>query len=412
VGAEDHREFMRAAAAAAVPTLGDWCSIHYIADTGSDLEVEVAHSDPDRVAWAEEIARSFPYRTDAEMGVAAVIRNGQTELVEQISDDVIEMAVAGSDIDPAAARELVDSLGLSSAITVPLLTTRGVRGAMQFVSAESGRTFDGADVALAEVAVRHIAEALDNIWLTQRDRQISATLQRSLLPPRIPSVPGIDVAAAYWPAGVSVEAGGDFYDVFATSPTSWSVLIGDVCGTGPDAAAVTSIARHTVRAAARHGQDHRNTLEWLNEAMHLSDRDRFCTAVYATVEASEHQWRMTSCAAGHPRPVHSTADGQARLVGEHGSLLGVLDTLDLHPSETTLAIGDVVVLYTDGFTDLPPPHDRTEADMVELVAKLAATSDSADEIANGMYRSMAERLPPAQAADDMALVVLRITDLP
>ena len=283
---------------------------------------------------------------------------------------------------------------------------------MQFVSAESGRTFDGADVALAEVAVRHIAEALDNIWLTQRDRQISATLQRSLLPPRIPSVPGIDVAAAYWPAGVSVEAGGDFYDVFATSPTSWSVLIGDVCGTGPDAAAVTSIARHTVRAAARHGQDHRHTLEWLNEAMHLSDRDRFCTAVYATIEASEHRWRLTSCAAGHPRPVHSTADGQARLVGEHGSLLGVLDTLNLHPVETTLAVGDVVVLYTDGFTDLPPPHDRTEADMVELVAKLAATSGSADEIATGMYQSMTERLPPAQAADDMALVVLRITDLP
>ena len=411
VAAADHNEYMRAAAAAAVPKLGDWCSIHYVPEAGDAVELVVAHADPGKVAWADALAERFPHNPDGETGVAKVIRSGVTEFIEHIDDTLIDAALARSTVDPAEMREILDALGLTSVITVPLVTKRGVRGAMQFVSAESGRTYDQDDVALAEVAAGRIADALDNMWLTEQHQHIAATLQQALLPPRLPRIAGIDVAVRYWPAGIAVQAGGDFYDVFRTSPTAWSVLIGDVCGTGPDAAALTGIARHTVRAAARHDQDHLGVVEWLNEAMWLSDRDRFCTAVYATVEARLGVWHFAACTAGHPRPVLARSDGCAAVVGPPGSLLGVFEDIEVQVSEVPLAVGDVVVLYTDGITDLPPPHGQTEADVVDLVAQVATTG-TAEEIAEAIHRSVTDRLPLAQRADDVALVVLRVTAPP
>jgi serine phosphatase RsbU (regulator of sigma subunit) len=411
VAAASHNEYMRAAAAAAVPKLGDWCSIHYVPDAGDAVEIVVAHADPAKVAWANALAQRFPYNPDGETGVPKVIRSGVTEFIEHIDDALIDAVLARSNLDPVEVREILDALGVTSAITVPLVTKRGVRGAMQFVSAESGRTYDHDDVALAEVAAARIADALDNMWLTEQHQHISATLQQALLPPRLPTIPGIDVAVRYWPAGIAVQAGGDFYDVFQTSPTAWSVLIGDVCGTGPDAAAVTGIARHTVRAAARHDQDHLGVVGWLNEAMLLSDRDRFCTAVYATIEARRGGWHLTACTAGHPRPVHAHPHGCASVIGQPGSLLGVFEDVDVQVSEVPLGVGDVVVLYTDGITDLPPPHGQTEADVVDLVAEVAI-SGTAEEIAEAIHRSVTDRLPLAQREDDVALVVLRVTDPP
>lgn len=96
--------------------------------------------------------------------------------------------------------------------------------------------------------------------------------------------------------------GADFYDVFAIGERSWALVIGDVCGSGPDAAALTSIARHTVRAAARHGEGAADVMAWLNEAVGNSNRHLFCTACYATLTADDERWRLTSPAAGHPRP--------------------------------------------------------------------------------------------------------------
>ena len=407
--ADDHHELMRAVAGAAVPKLGDWCSLHYVPETGAEVEIVVAHADPAKVEWADALASRFPYDPDGDRGVPSVIRSGATEFIEEVDDALIDAALARSD-DPEALREILDTLGVTSAITVPLATKRGVRGAMQFVSAESGRTYDRDDVALAEVVGSRVADALDNMWLTEQHRHISATLQRALLPPKLPAIEGVDVAVRYWPAGTAVEAGGDFYDVFRCGPGSWAVVIGDVCGTGPDAAALTGMARHTVRAAARHDQDHERVVEWLNEAVRLSDRDRFCTAVYATLEASGRAWRFRACAAGHPRPVLVRHGGDAVTMGEPGTLLGVYEDIRVRVSETTLDVGDVVVLYTDGLTDLPPPHGRTEGDVAALVGGLAATT--AEEIAEAIHRSLTDRLPPERRPDDVALVVLRVVGPP
>lgn len=144
----------------------------------------------------------------------------------------------------------------------------------------------------------------------------------------------------------------------------------------------------------------------------MSDRDRFCTAVYGTLEARDGRWWFTSAVAGHPRPVLARA-GAASILGDHGSLLGVFDPIALRITETALDPGDVVVLYTDGITDLPPPHGRSEADVAGLVATAStARATSAAQITEAIHGSVTDRLPAAQRADDVALVVLRVTDAP
>ncbi len=315
--------------------------------------------------------------------------------------------VSRSGIDYATAEAILDALQLTSVITVPLLTKHGVIGAIQFVSAESGRRYEPDDVALAEGVADRVAAALENLWLTDQYRHISVTLQQALLPPALPRVPGVDVAARYWPAGAVAAVGGDFYDLFATDADTWAVVIGDVCGTGPDAAALTGIARHTIRAAARHGCTHTEVTDWVNQAILQSGRDLFCTACYATLERDGEGWRFRSAAAGHPLPLVVRASGEAHEVGHHGTLLGVFESVDVTPGESTLGAGDTLVLYTDGFNDLPPPSALAGPELVELV-RLAAERETAHDIAEALHESVRRRVPELRRRDDIALLVLRV----
>ena len=390
--------------------MGDWCSVHFRPDGGSTIQTAVAHADPEFARLADRLAQRFPYGA-SERGVTAVMSTGRTEFIPRVTAAMIEEVIEANPDEPAEVRQILEALGVTSVITVPLTTGRGVIGAIQFVSAQPGRVFDPDDVALAGMTASRIADALDNMWLTEQHRHISATLQRSLLPPMLPDIPGVEVAVRYWPAGAAVEAGGDFYDVFRSGDQTWSLLIGDVCGTGPDAAALTGITRHTVRAAARHGQRHRAVLEWLNEAMRLSNRGLFCTAVYATLEAAAEGWKLTSCAAGHPLPILIRSGGRTETIGSHGSLMGVFEEVELRPVEVELEVGDTVVFYTDGLTDLRPPHGRTEAEFVELVAGLAGRGN-ASELSEALHAAVTDHLTIEDQADDVAVVVVRVVDGP
>jgi serine phosphatase RsbU (regulator of sigma subunit) len=335
-----------------------------------------------------------------------VIRSGKTEFLPSITPAVVDDILAKSSYAEDELRPVIADLQPTSLITVPMLTKRRVVGAMQFLSAESGRRYGPEDVALAEAAAGRLAEALDSAWAADQHRQIAVTLQRALLPPRLPQIPGVEIAARYWPA--VTEVGGDFYDVFSVDDQCWAVVIGDACGTGPNAAALTSIARHMVRAAARHKSTHDEVVEWLNDAILHSDRDLFCTACYTTMQREDGIWRFRSMSAGHPLPIVATASGTAA-VGRAGTLLGVFDAVRTRLGEVDLAPGDVVVLYTDGVTDLPPPHDYTVDDMLQLVGSLRDRG-SAAEIADAIHASVLERVPERHRQDDIALVVLRVDD--
>jgi integral membrane sensor domain MASE1 len=239
--------------------------------------------------------------------------------------------------------------------------------------------------------------------------QIAGTLQESLLPSRLPEVPGIDLAARFRPGGTGYRVGGDFYDVFASGYGSWVVVVGDVCGKGPRAAAVTGLARYTVRAGAVHEHRPSRVLAVLNDAL-LDERSpgELCTVACARLDRAGRGFRVTCSNGGHPLPLVLRRNGTVEPIGPYGLVLGaeadarlVDTTVELHPA-------DCLVLYTDGLTDAhAPAHILAPADVETLLGSCAGLS--AGEIAERMY-SATLGLSRAEPRDDIALVVLRVAD--
>ena len=397
-------EVMRAATRAAVPRLGDWCSIFVLPDGSGQLPlIEVAHADPYMVAYIQELMERFPYDPDAPMGVPNVIRTQATEFHPVIDDALIEAAAPDEE-----TRAVVRALQLRSSIAVPLVKRGRTLGAVQFVTSTASREYSLDDVALARAAANRIASTLENLRLSAQQRLIASTLQASLLPDTLPDIPGTDIAVRYWPTGEGAEVGGDFYDVFAVDD-HWAIVMGDVCGTGPVAASVTGLARHTIRAAAWHGDEPADVLAHLNLAVNRSGHRTFCTALYCTLVPSAGTVELTVTSGGHPLPVLVSADGRASVLGRPGTLLGVLAESASSTTSHQLGAGDIVVMYTDGFTDVRPPHGLSANEFVELVAGAAAAATSAEEVADRLSDALAQILSLEERDDDIAMMVLRVT---
>jgi phosphoserine phosphatase RsbU/P len=240
-----------------------------------------------------------------------------------------------------------------------------------------------------------------------RARVLATTLQESLLPPAPPTIPGLDVATAYRPAGSGTDVGGDFSDVFQAQGGAWSVVVGDVRGKGVEAATVGVLARHTLRAAAMRTSRPKLALQTLHQTLEREPTERFCTAVFARVRrTSPGRFRLVVACGGHPLPLLASADGSVTPIGRHGSLLGVLD----HPSfvDTTvhLQVGDAVVLYTDG---VPEGRRGREFYGEERLAERVQSrrADGAAAVAEGIVEDVVA-FQDGVPRDDIAVVVLAV----
>jgi sigma-B regulation protein RsbU (phosphoserine phosphatase) len=182
----------------------------------------------------------------------------------------------------------------------------------------------------------------------QEARALARVLQQTLIPPAPPVIPGMDLAAAYHPAGHGAEVGGDFYDVFRLGPDEWVVTLGDVCGKGYDAAIVTTLVRHTIRALTVGERSPARVLAGLDEVLRNHDTDRFCTAVVLHLAHDADGWQLTTALGGHPAPLLVRRDGTVEGIGGRGPLLGVLDEARFADERLRLEAGDAVLLYTDG----------------------------------------------------------------
>lgn len=405
----DRRELMENVTAAAVPRLGDWCAIHVLpteADVAHPLtatpDTVIAHTDPAMVQYAEALREQFPYDPQAPSGVAQVIRSRTTEFHPHITTEVLDALETSDEV-----RRIVEQLALRSSITVPLVKGIRVFGAMQFVMSSSSRTYTESDVVLAEAVAGRIASSLEVRRLNDLQRSIADTLQRSLLPASMPDVPGVDVAVRYWANGEASSVGGDFFDLFAAKPGAWAVVIGDVCGTGPAAAALTGLARHTVRDATWHGDEPGEVLRSLNRSILRADTDSFCTAIYALLEPRPDTVELRLVCGGHPLPILVDGVG-ARGLGGPGTLLGVFEDTRFAEESVTLRPGDVVVFFTDGATDVPPPHALTEAEFRGLVERSVREADDVESIADRIRHHLEATLSFEHRADDVALLVLAV----
>lgn len=236
-----------------------------------------------------------------------------------------------------------------------------------------------------------------------RATSLARTLQQTLIPPHVPQIPALEVSAEYRPAGDGSEVGGDFYDIFQAGDDDWVVVIGDVCGKGVEAAVVTALARYTLRAAAVQDPSPAGALALLNDALRRADVDRFCTAAMLRMRRTNEHWSVTTCAAGHPLPVHVDGQGRAAPVGAPGSLLGVLDEIHLADASIELRPGEALVVYTDGVIEARAPDGSLYGDD-RLLARLAAPTDG--ELAGAVLADVLG-FQHGHARDDIAIVAVR-----
>jgi PAS domain S-box-containing protein len=396
----DYQETLRAVARLAVPEVADWCAVDVLA--GDELKrVAVAHVDPERVALARDVQERYPADPQSETGVWGVLRRGCAELYREIPDEML-VQIARDEEHLARLR----AVGLRSAMLAPMTLRDEVLGVVSFVSAESGRRFDEHDLALAEDLALRASAAVENARLFETASSIAHTLQSSLLPPVLPELPGMDLAAAYRPAGRGFEVGGDFYDVFGTADDQWYLVVGDVCGKGAEAAAVTALARYTIRAAAVRRRSPAAILRWLSDAMiqQSGGRGRFCTIACAHLDLSRSPTRVTVACGGHPLPLLVRADRSAEEVGVPGTLLGLVPQLELQDRTAELHEGDTLVLYTDGLSEARAPKRVWSPEELAEAAR-AVAGGPATATVDGLMDATIGELPAVR--DDVAVLALR-----
>jgi serine phosphatase RsbU (regulator of sigma subunit) len=389
-------------ARAAVPELADWCAITLVDQSGDLKPVAVAHQDPERERLAWDLSSRYPARADDPEGVPKAIRTGQTEHVPEIPDAML-VASAADDEHLRLLREL----DLRAGLIVPLKTPDRTLGALTLVFAESDRRFTRDVMMLAEALAARAALAIENARLATERSHIARTLQDSLRPPRLPEIPMLDAAARYRAAGVQNEVGGDFYDVFETGSDTWTAILGDVSGKGPEAAAVTALARHTLWAAARREPSPIKNLELLNEALLGDDatESRFCTVVYARVCPAADGTEVTLSNAGHLPPLLLRADGTVEQVAGHGTLMGAVPDPEFALETLSLQPGELLLLYTDGVTEVRTTDlELGERRLRETLA--GCVGKPAEEVVR-LVEQAAVDLQEGEPRDDMALLALR-----
>jgi GAF domain-containing protein len=311
-------------------------------------------------------------------------------------------------------------LPVRSYLAAPVITSDGeVVGGLFFGHPEPG-VFDAEAEALAVGIAAQAAVAIENARLLQgaqreiearnrafeeRDR-VARVLQESLLPSALPPIGGVEVAARY--QACSDGIGGDFYDVFALADGRWGVVVGDVCGKGAEAAAMTALARHTIRTAAMLDPRPSEVLRVLNEALleHDVTGTRFSTAVFGLLALAGDLAVLTVACGGHPPPLVSGPDG-VTVIPVSGRLLGAFPDTELQDVTVTLRRGDVVVLHTDGLTDLGPDSDALGPDWVaEAIAERHA--DGAAAIATALADGAARLQAVTGGRDDVVVLALRL----
>lgn len=395
----DYELTLQRVADLAVPELADWCGVAVPDGRGFIRTLAVAHTDPDKVKLARELGERYPEPADAPTGTAAVIRDGTTLRVDDVTDELL--AAAAQDEEHL---ELVRSLGIRGGMTVPLRAAGRTLGALTLVSAESGRRFDDDDQALAEELGRRAGMAVQNARLFTELTGITVSLQHGLLPAELPPIPDWATMAHYQPAGALNQVGGDFYDAFET-PAGWMVIVGDVTGHGADAARLTAVARFALRAVAELTGDPIAAIGQLNRMLlaepELSPVTLVCVLLGPLADGAVAA-QVTCC--GHPLPLLVGADGVTE-VGTASPIVGAFADLTWRSTRIVIRPGETLVLYTDGVTDVRGREGLFGPE--RLQAALAKAPPSLSGLVDHVVSSIHEYRVGLQA-DDEAVLALRL----
>ncbi|MDQ1391105.1 MAG: hypothetical protein QOF30_82 [Acidimicrobiaceae bacterium] len=349
------RRVLQEVADLVVPELADWCAVREFSDDGRVLRVAVG---PPELVGSEILGRLDGYGDPlTASGALAALTAGHSILVSDVTAALLEQVAVDDD-----HLELLGRLGVASVMLVPLASRGRVIGVLTLAAGKNRPPYRPADLELAEEFANRVAATVDNARSYAAEHATAETLARALLPGRLPDIPGLELAARYRAAG---QVGGDFYDCFPLGDGTWLLAVGDVCGRGIAAAAMTGLTRHTIRALALHATSPAAVLHDLNRLILAAgdeqtarrpsnDRDgdpSFCTVCLAAVTPTPTGAQVVISVAGHPLPVLVRADAEVIEVGRPGSLLGVMADIDVSDEACELGPGDALVLFTDGITE-------------------------------------------------------------
>jgi serine phosphatase RsbU (regulator of sigma subunit)/anti-sigma regulatory factor (Ser/Thr protein kinase) len=421
-GTLDEDKTVALAAQLVVPRLATWCAVYLLGD-GADGARAVArpayvwHSDE---ALADALRALLARVPPPQVPSRAVARRWSLSRPN------------GSELPKGTPDFATDIV-----LCCPLIARGRVLGAF-VIGRPRGDRFPRESAEMVEDLGRRVALALDNARLYSQQLQTSRALQRSLLPPEVPEVPGVDLAAAYAAAGEGNEVGGDFYDVFAVAEDRWRFAIGDVCGTGPEAAAVTGLARYTLRILAREGRGVAEVLERLNRLiLDEGPRARFITLVHGEIITERAggrssagstsdgagsagagvvgrnglapgppAFRVSLVCAGHPLPLLLRSAGKPEPAASPQPLLGVLEHVSFRSETIGLEPGDMLLCVTDGVTERRRGGQLLDdsGGLIDVFAECVGLNAGA--VAARIMRVVRD-FAPQPPADDTALIVLR-----
>lgn len=349
---------------------------------------------PSTVGYDEAVvARLRTEKLDAELPAAVALRTREPVWIESRAErDSRFPELVG--LEPTTV----------SMCAVPLVVRGRGLGALRF-SFNEARLFDEDERRFVTALAAQTAQALDRAQLQQVRADANRRLQRSLLPVVLPIIGGLEVAAMYRPAGDGMELGGDFYDVWDMGEHGWGVVVGDASGADPEAAALATLVRHSLRALAIVEDTPEGVLRRVNQSMldAAIDAERFCTLLVGYGTTTEGI-QLELASGGHPCPIVRREDGRIEEVALDGALLGAFEAPRFSTHQVALRPGDTLVLFTDGVTEARRPNGPffgTEGIEAVLSSGPRGAQDRVDAIEAAVLRHTG-----GQTSDDMAVVVL------
>jgi serine phosphatase RsbU (regulator of sigma subunit) len=398
---------LRSLARTLVPAVGDVCTVHEVTAEGAVMRVGVAALDEQ----TEALVRSLPEPSETSP-IRAAVSSREPVLYTRVAANR-EAARARERGIPETRPESEGSAVARfqaeerSNMIVPLVARGRVLGTISVsILNSSGREpLDRDDIAFGMEVATHAAMALDNARLYEQQRDIAAILQQALLPRSLPEVAGAEVAVRHRPGRTGTEVGGDFYDLFEAGDR-WVAVVGDVCGKGPEAAALTALVRHTLRATARLGPE--EAVLRVHEAIQASGENTYCTLACAELRREGDALVARVTTAGHPEPRVVGRDGAVQRLEVTGPLVGVLHDPVFEAQEVRLPAGSTFFMCSDGI-----PEARRNGEIFgdgrleDLLVQLGAARPEE------MLRRLEEEVVDFVAGrprDDLALFALRVND--
>jgi serine phosphatase RsbU (regulator of sigma subunit)/anti-sigma regulatory factor (Ser/Thr protein kinase) len=396
-GTLDQTQAAALAAQLVVPRLAAWCAVYLTEPSVEPDLVYVWHANESQVDALRELLETIPPPSpDGSRSWSLAVRAGV-----RLSSQAALLARDSAWSFPLTAR----GRGLG------MVVIGRTRGDPRWPDPPSQQAFE-----MAEDLTRRVALALDNARLYERQRLANQALQRSLLPPELPSIPRADLAVAYEAAGETNEVGGDFYDVFEVAPRGtaprWRFAVGDVCGTGPEAAAVTGLARHTLRILAAEGHDIATVLERLNKLiLREGPRGRFLTLLHGEITVPPAgPLRVSVVSAGHPLPLllrRPEGPASQALAVEPQPLLGVMEDPSFCIQEFEMLAEDVLVCVTDGVTERRGDKGDLLDDDGGLARLLTECRGMTATAVVALIQRAVEDFSSTPPNDDMAILAIR-----